>query len=138
MSAAREAIEIINGAIETKISFATLTWLDLPDYNNRSRRTMSVDRYRTYCATTKKIDATQNLLNKSIIAINRQLVALDKDNKIPTTWAVSRVHAYHNKSYHHYYGRLSDGCHTHPDTRQYRANQIIKTIKAIHSQTIGN
>ena len=127
--AARGAHELLRSETKATISFATITGLDLSDYNNRDRRRMTRQDYEDYCNNTKATDPDQGTLNAAIVATNRQLVALNTQNSTPTTWTAGAVHAYFNHAHHHYYRRLYDGCHAHTETTRDWAKRIAKTIR---------
>lgn len=111
------------------VSYATVTGLDLTDYNNVARRHMDEDQYNKYCLTIKTTHPHQVVLDKIILELNRRLTAFNVENQAPTTWIATAVHSYHNKKYHHYYKRLWDGCHPTQSTLNYWARQVVRVIK---------
>ena len=129
LAAAMKAQELIRNSSRAEISFATITGIDLSDYNSAARKHMTPAEYEEHCLTTKIIDPDQDLLNTTILSINRKLVALNSQNGTPTTWTAGTVHPYHNNAHHHNYRRLRDGCHAHTDTKRDWAKRIAKTIR---------
>ena len=119
VTAAQESYDLIQSMHKCEISYATITGIDITDYNNRARATMSDSQYHEYCKTTKVTHRYQSLLDNSIIEINRRLIAFNKTHNTATTWTATAVHTYHNRGHHHYYRRLSDGCHPTPATLGY-------------------
>ena len=134
MTAAYEANNTIKAISRAKVSFATVTGIDLSDYNNVTRRHMSHQEYEDYCATNKRAHPDQELLDTAILTINRKIIELNIKNNSPTTWTASAVHSYFKNSHHHYYRRLRDGCHAHPRTARDWAKFIIKTIRRYEMQ----
>lgn len=106
-----------------RISYATLTGLDLSSYNTGVQH---------LSPPKQALQQAQNTLNTSILEINRRIIELNKTTGLPTTWTASYVHDYFKHQYHHYYRRLSDGCHPTGKTVSYWANQIAKTIRQTH------
>ena len=104
------------------ISFATLTGLDLTIYNKIS---MDHEKIKSH---QRELQQQQNIVNHSIIEINRKLVAINTEMNMPTTWTAGHVHRYFRRRYHHYYRRLADGCHPTSEASSYWAKQISKTI----------
>ena len=110
-----------------KISYATLTGLDITDCNYRPRSRMNDSEYELY-NVTKTVHRDQDVLNNSVIQINKLIVRFNKSHGSGTTWLAGLVHAYSNKAHHHHYRRLSDGCHPTDKTAQAWASQIIKSV----------
>ena len=127
MGALRASHELLTTLGMFKISYVTLTGLDLTDCNYRSRPRMSEREYESYNAT-KKVHRDQAVLNSSVIQINKLIVRFNKSIGSKTTWLAGLVHTYTNKSYHHHYRRLADGCHPTDKTAQAWANQIVKSV----------
>lgn len=114
-----------------RVSVATVTGIDLDDYNNRERKHMDQQQYETYRRTVKTVNPNQELLDTVVLLVNKEIVALNRKNKLPTTWTANAIHAYFKKAYHHYYKHLQDGCHATQRTKQYWANQLARTIRII-------
>ena len=131
MSAARAAYEILETVGRHKISFATITGLDLADYNYRPRKYMSEVEYEEYINSTKVEDPHQKVLNNAVIEINRRITEMNKNNGVPSTWTSTTVHSYYRKIHHHNYKKLEDGCHPDQDTKDKWARQIVKSIQRI-------
>lgn len=132
MGAAKAALDILGAAGEHKISFATVTGLNLTDYNNKARRHMLAEEYGQY-ALTKVDHIQQKDLDEVIIEVNRQLTAMNRDNGVPTTWTSTTVHSYYRKVHHHNYKKLMDGCHPNNETRERWAKQLAKSIMRIRA-----
>ena len=136
IQSANTALEIIRSAVVTKVSLATITGIDLADYNNPARKSMDTEQYRQHCMKAKQQHRDQMVLNMSILEINRRLIALNKSSATPTVWLGGVVHAYFGNKHHHYYIRLHDGCHPNDNTKRAWVRQISKYIKRIsHTQT---
>ena len=129
LAAANEAQRAIKERTGARVSFATITGIDLTDYNNRSRSRMNEHEYNQYCAETKVADPYQDMLNAAVMAINRGLVEINIKEGTQTTWTAGAVHSYFKNTHHHYYRRLRDGCHPHPATARDWAKRIVKTIR---------
>ena len=130
-SALEKAYKILLEAGLEQISVATLTGLDLEDYNCKARKQMDEAEYQTYCESTKHHRADQSVLNNAIIQINRLITGLNRNNNVPTTWTGSVVHSYFRGTYHHYYRKLQDGCHPSVNTSQEWAKKIASTIRQL-------
>lgn len=131
IDAAKSAYDLIRGITVTKVTFATLTGIDLADYNHKPRKYMSSNEYKLYCNTNKTIHEQQTTLNMSVIEINRQLTKLNEGNSIPTVWTGGVVHLHSKRKQYHYYIRLYDGCHADDQTKGEWAKQINKAILRI-------
>lgn len=131
MMAYGTALDLLNALENTQISVATLTGLDLSDYNNADRKNMDSDEYRIYEKSAKIVDPSQCTLDDTIVGVNRQITELNKKHGIPTTWLAGVVHTYYRKRVHHYYRRLWDGCHPDKTTNNAWAGQVEKTIRRV-------
>ena len=130
MEGARSAYDLLRSLGDHLVSFATITGLDLTDYNCPARKHMSEFDYMNYCKE-KVTHPQQCLLNDSVLEINRRLTALNKASATPTVWAVGVVHSYFKNTHHHYYSRLADGCHFDQATKGRWVAQIIKSTNRI-------
>ena len=133
LDSARSAIDILTASHKIKISLATLTGIELADYNNPARRLMDTETYRTYNAT-KVRHPQQGTLNDSVLEINRRLVQINKANSILTPWTAGLIHACFKRAVHHYYIRLVDGCHLDEPTKTAWASLLVKYIRKINKQ----
>lgn len=131
MEAAKAAFEILDAIGKHKISFATTTGLCLVDYNYKPRKYMTEDEYDLYVNSVKVDHPQQQVLNNSVIEINRQLTEMNKKNGVPSTWTSTVIHSYYRKVHHHNYKGLGDGCHPDEYTKNKWARQIVKSIKRI-------
>lgn len=131
MRGIESAYEILGAMGQHKISIATLTGIDLTDYNNPRRRQMSEEEYSKYCREGKKEHPDQNMLNRVVIEVNRRITALNRKHGVPTTWTSTIVHSYYRNTHHHNYKRLRDGCHPDEGTKGKWAKLILKSIKHI-------
>lgn len=131
VNAMKAAYDLIRTEGIPRVTFATLTGLDLADSNNSLRRYMTTEQYEDYCTHSKITPHSQHALNQAILTINRKIILFNRRNSINTVWLAGLVHAYIKGSYHHYYRRLVDGCHLDEKTKASWANQIIKSIKRI-------
>lgn len=129
MTEIRNTYQIIQGLHACQVSYATVTGLDIADYNNYRRKFMDEKQYNLYCLTTKTLHPQQVTLDKIILELNRRITAFNQSNNIPTTWTATAIHAYHNKKYHHYYKKLYDGCHPTKATIKYWAKQIVRVVR---------
>lgn len=129
MAAIVAARDLLKAAGVALISVATVTGVDLTDYNNPGRRRMDQDQYDHYVNTVKVKHNNQDTLNRAVLEINRRITAINKDDSAPTTWTAGVVHSHFNKTAHHYYRRLGDGCHPNEKTRKGWARQIGRTIQ---------
>lgn len=127
---AHSAYKMILSQCDCIVSFATITGIDLCDYNNRERKYMPDDAYATYNAK-KTQHPEQARLDETILMVNRRLTDLNVQHSAPTVWLASGVHAYYGHKYHHRYGRLRDGCHPTTKTLDYWARQISRTSKQL-------
>ena len=127
LAAARAAIDILTATNRVKISLATITGIELADYNNPARRHMDAAAYRAYNAT-KVRHPHQGLLNDSVMEINRRLVQINRANSIPTPWMAGPVHACFKRAVHHYYIRLTDGCHLDEPTKNAWISLLAKYL----------
>lgn len=116
------------------ISIATITGIDLEDYNNPNRRHMSADEYMEYCDKSKLHNKDQEVVNNAVLEVNRQITGLNRNNNMPTTWTASVVHSYFRGAYHHYYRKLKDGCHPTEETKEDWAKKIAATSRQISTR----
>ena len=128
VDAAKAAHDLLRATNDYKISFATLTGIDLADYNHPPRKNMTSDEYKTYTINQKQPHEDQNTLNKAIIEINRQLTSINQANGVPTAWTAGVVHNYFRGKYHHYYVKLVDGCHADDRTKIEWAKRLTKAL----------
>lgn len=131
MESMRAAFEILDTIGKHKTSFATMTGLDLEDYNHRPRKYMSKGDYEIYTSGKKGVKGEQIRLNEATIEINRRITALSKKHGVPTTWISTAVHSYYRGTHHHLYRKLADGCHPDDETKGKWANQIVKSVQRI-------
>ena len=128
MGPLRAAYDIMESEGGVRLSIATLTGLDLADYNHKGRKFMGKEEYNKYSETVKVKHSDQRVLNEATIEINRRITALNKGHGIPTTWLSTVVHTYYRGIHHHNYKRLRDGCHPDEATKIRWCSQIRKTI----------
>lgn len=128
LSAARDLLLSLG---EVTVSIATVTGIDLSDYNFPARKGMSPAQYSSYESYNKCVHEQQEVLDGSILVINRRITKLNLNMRVPTTWTAGVVHAHFNKKAHHYYRRLADGCHPDEETKSRWASQLAKTIRRI-------
>ena len=125
------AYEVINAMGNHKTSIATMTGLDLADYNNKARKNMTEAEYSKHREEGKRDHPDQELLNLAVIEINRRIVELNKKHGVPTTWTSTIVHSYYRNTHHHNYKKLRDGCHPDEGTKVKWARQILKSARYI-------
>lgn len=130
--AIKSATELLKSIGSHRVTVATITGIDLSDYNNPTRKHMNSDQYKQYCATSKIKHPLQDVLNESVLQINRQITALNQANTVPTVWLGGVVHTHTKRKTYHYYIRLFDGCHPDQQTKTDWANQMVKALKRIH------
>ena len=133
--AIRSAVNILRENKCSKISIATVSGVDLADYNNKGRRHMTPVQYEDHLRLSKQVDPHQELMDTTIVRLNKEIVAINRQARCPTTWAANAVHIYFKKAYHHYYKHLQDGCHATTRTKQYWANQVARTVRIMKSRT---
>ena len=131
LEALKAAHDILESLGNCKISIATITGLDLADYNLRDRKNMNEEEYKNYCKNDKTITKEQDTLNSAIVEINRMITVMNKKAGVPTTWLSTVVHTYYRKTHHHNYNKLSDGCHPNDMTKLKWAKLIAKSIQHI-------
>lgn len=131
IGSAKSALDLIKALGNHRVTLATITGIDLADYNNPERSNMTADEYRYYCQNTKVMHTQQDILNTSVLEINRQITALNRSNSVPTIWTGGVVHTHSKRKTHHHYIRLFDGCHADSQTKKEWANQIHKALKRI-------
>lgn len=138
MTALQDACELLKSVGSFPVSVATVTGIDLTDYNHPGRKRMSQEQYDIYVKTEKIMHSEQATLNEAINTINRRITAHNKGTNTPTTWTAGVVHSHFNKSTHHYYRRLTDGCHLTDSTKKGWVKQIIKTIIKSKVTSVGH
>ena len=131
LTAIESAITILIKHNCMRISIATVTGIELADYNNKERRLMTPVQYDQHMQTTKQFDVHQEIIDTVIVQLNKEIVAINRRARSPTTWTANAVHTYFKKAYHHYYKHLQDGCHATTRTKQYWANQVSRTVQII-------
>lgn len=131
IEAAGSAVDLLKTAGSFRITLATITGIDLADYNNPQRNKMNSEQYKEYCLDTKVIHPQQCVLNESVLEVNRQITAINQSNKIPTVWMGGVVHTHSKKKTYHYYIRLADGCHADELTKEDWAKQISRAMVRI-------
>lgn len=131
INSAKSSYDLLKATGEFSLSYATITGIDLADYNYPARKYMDTIQYKQYTTTTKTHHPDQQTLNMSVLQINREITAINKKNNVPTTWVGGIVHAYFKNTNHHQYIRLYDGCHLNDNTKEAWAAQIGKSIKRI-------
>lgn len=134
MSSMKAAYDLIRAEGTHKVTFATLTGVDLADSNNPARRHMNNAQYVEYNMQHKTTHSAQITLNRAILKINKKIGAFNRANNVNTVWLAGLVHAYIKGTYHHYYRRLYDGCHLDDKTKAAWARQIVKSISRITMQ----
>lgn len=111
------------------ISVATITGIELDDYNSRKTKYLSQGEYTLYCTMGgKTTHPDQDLLNRTVLQLNRLITGLNRNNDMPTTWTASAVHSYFRSAYHHYYRKLYDGCHPRETTTVEWAKKVTMTM----------
>ena len=130
IEAAKASYTLLHSLGSHQISFATLTGIDLADYNHPGRKSMSEQEYKAYCIH-KIMHKDQKILNDSLLEINRQLTVINKHTATPTTWTGGVVHSYFKNTHHHHYNRLVDGCHPDEATKTKWAAQLVKSTNRI-------
>ena len=135
LNSAKSALDLLRGLGEYRISLATITGIDLTDYNNPRRKNMTTEEYREYNSHNKRNHPQQDTLNASVLEINRQVTLLNQSNSTPTVWLGGVVHTHSKRKTRHYYIRLYDGCHPDLKTQIEWSNQIHKAILRITMPT---
>lgn len=99
---------------DSKVITAPLTGMSLTSYNGR--------------ALSDPKD--QNLLNDTVIGINKRITSLNEENGLRTPWTSTIIHRYYRGKYHFSYHRLSlDGCHLTDEIRDFWAEKIASAIE---------
>lgn len=128
INSAKSSLDLLKSLGDHRISFSTITGIDLADYNNPTRKYMTDSEYREYCLESKITHPQQDTLNLSILEINRRITALNRANSTPTVWLGGVVHSHSKRKTYHYYIRLMDGCHADEHTKTEWASQIHNAI----------
>ena len=131
MEGVRSAYKTIELKVSARVSFATVTGLDLADSNNKQIRNMNQEEYLRYAKDQKKTHPDQYKLNTAVTQLNRKITAFNQANGTPTTWTAEIVHPCLRGRHRAYYWRLSDGCHPTHNTRRRWARQIARTIEKL-------
>ena len=127
--AMEETLSLIKDVLPTaKVIFNPVTGVDLEDYNSKARTGLIGEDLKTYHAN-KQAHPMQEILNNSVVKINKKIAKFNYDNKLATPWSASLVHKQEkgNKYYHHYQ-YLSDGCHFLEECRIYWADKFQRAI----------
>ena len=75
----------------------------------------------------------QEIVNNTIVIVNRELVKINERNWVPTCWAAKHVHRRRRQGrtrrarYVHYYDMLSDGLHPSENLLRCWADDIVNT-----------
>ena len=101
LSALQAACELLRASGVCHISVATVTGIDLADYNHQGRKRMNREQYTNYVENEKETHKNQSTLNESILVLNRKITALNKETSTVTTWMAGVVHSHFNKTAHH-------------------------------------
>lgn len=128
------ACEILDDMGRYKVSVATMTGLDLIDYNYKPRAQMGREAYNIYCQKNKGIHHDQQILNEAVIDINRKITEFNRLRGVPTTWLSTVVHSYYRGQHHHKYNKLRDGCHPDEETKRKWGKLLAKSIKNIQKE----
>ena len=80
LSAVKSSHDLLRAQGDHRISYATITGVDLVDCNHPLRAMMNGMEYAAYCESTKQCHPDQKLLNASIVEINKKLVKFNKAN----------------------------------------------------------
>ena len=113
---------------DTKVIFNPVTGVDLEDYNTKARNGLTGEDLREY-HDNKPVHPMQEVLNTSVVAINREISRFNHSNKIATPWSASLVHKHEKGSkYYHHYQYLSDGCHLLDECKKYWAYKFQSAI----------
>lgn len=102
--------------LKVKIVFAPITGMSLHQYNK-------VDSARS--------QIEQEILDKSVIEVNKIIIAFNVNRNCKTPWTHSIIHRHFRGKYHFSYNRLSeDGCHLTSEIRLFWLRKIISAIMA--------
>ena len=130
VEAMEETVNLIHDVLpETKVIFNPVTGVDLEDYNTKARNGLVGEDLRMY-HESKTPHPIQDILNVSVININKKIAKYNHTNKVATPWSATLVHK-HDKGekYHHHYQYLSDGCHLLDECAEFWAAKFQKAIK---------
>ena len=111
----------------SKWMFNPLTGADICDYNNPRRRELKGEELTEY-HLNKSPSHQQPVMDAAVLAINIEIVRINKGNTAFTPYTATFVHRHYGKSYHHSYQHTSDGCHLTDEGKKYWASQILKAI----------
>ena len=131
LEALKAAHDILDTLGDCKISIATLTGLDLTEYNRKDRSQTKHVEYKDHNIENRFRTKDQEMLNEAIIEINKMITVINKKAGVPTTWLGTVIHSYYRKTHHHNYNKLIDGCHPSDDTKLKWVRLIAKSIKHI-------
>ena len=118
---ARTSLDMLRQMGVGRISYATITGIDLTTYNKNSKQ-----QDRQHCED-KELQRQQVTMNQAVLQVNKKIVEINTELNTPTTWTAGYVHRYFRKKHHHYYRRLEDGCHPTSEAAKYWVTQVIKT-----------
>ena len=127
MGAVKSSYDLLQSMGKYRISYATVTGVDLMNYNLNPRARVNDRDDGLYCDSVAQ-HQDQDVLNDSILEINREIVRFNRTIGSRTTWMAGLVHTYVRGRYRHRYGRLVDGCHPTDMTAQAWAGQIVKSV----------
>lgn len=101
----------------TKIIFAPIIGMSLSIYNQHTSDT--------------SLSWEQDVLNRTIHLINREIVKINDFNHVVTPWLTRMVHRRYRRSNSNSYHRLApDGCHLSKQIYIYWASAIYKAFLA--------
>ena len=113
--------------------FNPLTGADISDYNSPERKGLTGAALAKYHESYTP-DPLQSVMNQAVLEINTEVGKINKNNKVFTPYTATFVHRHYDKSYHHSYHHMRDGCHLTQEGKKYWANQIVKAIGKTRAQ----
>lgn len=71
----------------------------------------------------------QDLLNDTVVYVNKRITALNEENGVRTPWTSAIIHRYYRGKYHFSYHKLNiDGCHLTDDVKEFWAKKLASAI----------
>lgn len=132
MTQVRDAIKQINNIDDkVRIQCTTAIGLDLTDANHSDYTKLTGLKLREY-RVNKTINLDQDRLNRTVLAINKEIVLLNRANDIQTAWTANCVHAYKHGNTLHRYTKLIDGCHFTDTTAAEWAKILCTSYTKMH------
>lgn len=135
MSELRDSISLLKTMRPNiQIQATTVIGVDLMDVNNRNYKHLVGTEKREYI-NTKIPHPQQALLDEAVIAINKEVAAININNDVATPWTANAIHIHKGKGrFVTKYDRLTDGCHYGERVQREWVNLLVLSYKKIHKK----